>query len=98
MLGTNDQDTDMDITVILPRMSNFEEDECEPAEVGVPTLPQDTIFSERCPKSLFRNLKANKENERVYQVGGPDTTSPLIRFFMLNIQGNFIFLSQMTKK
>jgi hypothetical protein len=90
----------MDITVILPRMPNFdtETEECEPVEVGVPFLPQDVIFSERCPRSLFRNLKANKENEGVYQVGGPDTTSPLIRFFMLNIQGNFIFLSHMTKK
>jgi hypothetical protein len=93
MLGTNDQDTDMDITVILPQMPNFESAECDPVEEGVASSPSshDAIFSEYCLKSLFRSLKAKvweMEGSSIYQVGLP---SPLIRLFIHKIQGINIF-------
>jgi hypothetical protein len=95
MLGTNDQDTDMDITVILPQMRTFGTEECEPVEEGVAisTLSHDAIFSEFCPKSLFRTLKAKLMEGKgsVYQVG---LQSPLIRLFMLTIQGIFYCINE----
>ena len=79
MLGTNDKDTDFDIVVILPKITN-------PAEEYV-----DAIFSDN-QHSLYQSLKW--ANASAQQVGDANSRAPMIRLDFYGIQSKLLlFLS-----